>query len=307
MTVRETLAEGKRLLKSPSPLSFIDSPDLDAELLLAEILHVRREELLLRTDETLTDTNREQFLSLVERRRKGECIAYILGRKEFRGLDFVVNSNVLVPRPDTETLAEAALEYIDSWDVSNTPQCPESKNSFSVLDLCTCSGALAISLKYERPFLRVTASDISAEALEIAGQNSARLLDDNRNSVRFIQSDIFENIPDKFNIIVSNPPYIPTNELSTLAPEVQLEPRLALDGGADGLALIRKIISLAPEHLAQGGVLLIEAGPEQMPEIAALLEKNGFRVVRLHKDMAGRDRVISGSFKVRAFSSIRHG
>ena len=310
MTIREILAEGRKLLGKGGPESsgsFIDTPDLDAALLLAETLHSSREGLFLRADETLTEADREKFFSLVKKRLEGECIAYIIGRKEFRGLEFLVNRHVLVPRPDTETLVEAALFYTDSWDIPNTGQAPEKRDDLSLLDLCTGSGAAAISLKNERPLLGVTASDISAEALEIAILNSARLLGDNRSSVRFIRSDIFGNIPDKFSIIASNPPYIPTNAIKKLAPEVQREPRLALDGGEDGLELIRKIITRAPEHLEPGGVLLLEAAPEQMPDIAALLEKNGFLGVRLHKDMAGRDRVISGSFKVWDFSSVRHG
>ena len=304
MTIRETLAEGTRLLKSPSPSSFIDTPALDAALLLAEVLHSSREELIIRGNDPITESDRDAFSRLISKRRNGECVAYILGRREFRGLEFSVNPHVLVPRPDTETLVEAALEYIDSRRRADTPPDHEQgEHSFSLLDLCTGSGAVAISLasalKNEYPFLRVCASDISPEALETAALNAARLLDgrlsdDNRNSVRFIHSDIFENIPDKFNIIVSNPPYVPSAEISTLAPEVRREPILALDGGADGLELIRRIISQAPEHLLPGGILLLEAGAGQMQDICLLLETHHFTSIRIHKDLAGRDRVISG-------------
>ena len=283
MTLRETLAEGLRLLKLPGENSSVDTPALDAALLLAETFKIRREELLFRDTETVGETEREEFFSLVERRRSGECVAYILGRKEFRGLDFIVNPHVLVPRPDTETLVEAALEYIDTFSVNN---------DLSLLDLCTGSGAVGISLKKERPFLSVTVSDISRDALDVAAENANVHV--GVGAVEIIQSDLFENITGRFNIILSNPPYIPVGDLSALSPEVQREPRLALDGGEDGLELIRKIISQAPDRLLPGGGLFLEAAPEQMPEIRTILEEQGFSSIKTWKDLAGRERVISG-------------
>jgi len=311
MTIRETLAQGKRLLRSPSPSCFIDTPALDAALLLGFVLHTGRPELIARGNESMSDTDREEFLNLISRRRNGECIAYILGRREFRGLDFTVNPQVLVPRPDTETLVEAVLEYIDTNLSSRGALEPEveaqreGERKIALLDLCTGSGAVAISLKNERPFLRVTASDISPEALDTARLNAARLLggrllsgrllDGDHDNVCFIQSDLFENIPGKYDIIVCNPPYIPSGELSGLAPEVQREPRLALDGGEDGLELIRKIVFQAPEYLSPGGVILLEAGSGQIPAIHVLLAANGLSGIKVHKDLAGRDRVISAA------------
>ena len=298
MTLREALAEGISILISPCPSALIDTPALDASLLLADTMQITRTELVVRGNEAIAERDLQKFRNLLERRRNGECIAYILGRKEFRGLEFAVNPHVLVPRPETETLAEAALEYLDSAAEKGT-------RGLSLLDLCTGSGALAISLANERPDVSVTASDISAGALEIAALNAARLLGPAEEparfiqgirfikSVRFIKSDLFENIPDKFNIIVSNPPYVPSCELPALAPEVQREPGLALDGGEDGLFLIRKIISRSPEHLLPGGVLLLEAGPGQMAEIKTLLENHNFDSVNIRRDLAGRERVIS--------------
>jgi release factor glutamine methyltransferase len=280
MTVREILLEGTALLKSPCSSALIDTPALDAALLFAEVLHTGREDLIVRGNETLAERDRERFFSLLERRRAGECVAYILGRKEFRGLEFIVNPGVLVPRPDSETLLEAALEHI----------MPEQEG-FSVLDLCTGSGALAVSLKKERPLLSVFASDISPEALETAALNAARLLGE--AAVNLFHSDLFENINGRFNIIISNPPYVPSGELSSLAPEARREPRLALDGGGDGLELIRKIIGRAPAYLFPGGVLLLEAGSDQMPVIKILLEKHNYRHIKIQKDLAGRERVIS--------------
>jgi release factor glutamine methyltransferase len=285
MTIQELLAEGKKTLAAPCDSAFIDTPALDAALLLAETLQARREDLIARANEEVSEQVREKYMALLERRRSGECIAYILGRKEFCGLEFAVNPKVLVPRPDTETLFEAALEYIGQY----------AEKGLSVLDLCTGSGALAISLKKECPLLLVSASDISAEALEIAALNAGRLLtrEAAESAVAFVHSDIFESFPGRFNIIVSNPPYVPSGEISNLAPEVQLEPRVALDGGEDGLTFIRQIIVQAPEHLLPGGVLLLEADPRQMPQIRNLLANNGFESVRLHRDLSGRDRVIS--------------
>ena len=292
MTIQEILAEGKRLLKTPCASAFIDTPDLDAALLLAEVLHTGREGLIARANDEVDGLQSGEYQTLLERRRSGECIAYILGRKEFRGMEFSVNPKVLVPRPDTETLLEAAMEYIGKAGYGKFCQNPNAGKAHSILDLCTGSGALAISLKKECPFLSVTASDISVEALETAALNARRLLTSDA-AIGFVHSDIFDNIRDQFNIIVSNPPYIPSGEIPNLAPEVQHEPRLALDGGEDGLALIRRILAQAPDHLLPNGVLLLEAAPRQMPQIGDLLANNGFVHVRLHKDLSGRERVIS--------------
>ena len=280
------------MLKSPSKSAFIDTPALDASILLAFALDICKTELILRGKEEVSEKNLEKYKTLIERRESGECIAYILGFREFRGLDFKVNPQVLVPRPDSETLVEAALEYVDSLQASG-------QENLSVLDLCTGCGALAISILNESPGLKVTASDVSAGALEIALFNAKNLLAKHplplmeNSCISFFQSDLFEEIPGRFNIIVSNPPYIPSALLSNLAPEVRREPALALDGGEDGLCIIRKILSQAPAHLLPGGILLLEADPGQMPVIRRLLEGEGFCGIRIAKDLAGRDRVIS--------------
>jgi len=320
MTIREILAQGKALLETPSPSSRIDTAALDATLLLSETLGKSREGLILHENAPVAAAQREQYFRLLDRRRNGECIAYILGRREFRGLEFTVNPQVLVPRPDTETLVEAVLEYLsleylsqrredhakDAKDVRNSfafsappLRLCESKieTTISLLDLCTGSGALAISLKNECPYLSVTASDISAAALETARLNAERLLDGGLKAIEFIESDLFENIPGKFDIIVSNPPYVPSGEIAALAPEVRREPPLALDGGADGLELIRKIVAQAVGHLSPGGAFLLEADPQQMAAIAGLLEAHGFGGISVRKDLAGRERVIFGLFQ----------
>ncbi|MCL2069943.1 MAG: peptide chain release factor N(5)-glutamine methyltransferase [Treponema sp.] len=295
MTLKETLTEGTRLLKS----SHIDTPALDANMLLAETLNLSREELIIRGKEEISDEDYEKFFHLLSRRLGGECIAHILGRKEFRYLTFNVNPNVLVPRPDTEILVEAALEHIDN-------NIEPEVDKISLLDLCTGSGAVAISLKYERPRLRVSASDICKKALETAAGNAKRLLsyrllsrrllssqylDD---TIMFIESNLLEKIEDKFNIIVCNPPYIPSSELSTLSIEVRREPVLALDGGCDGLKYIKEIIPQAKNYLLPKGALFLEADPRQMPTIRELLEKNHYRIIKIHRDLSNQERVISG-------------
>jgi release factor glutamine methyltransferase len=189
---------------------------------------------------------------------------------------FMVNPSVLVPRPDTETLVEAALQTTGT--------------ARSALDLCTGSGAVAIALKRERPALTVTASDISPAALEAARTNAENL----HTEIRFVESDLFDRVEGCFDLIVSNPPYIPTAWIASLAPEVQKEPRLALDGGGDGLDLVKKIILGAKTRLNPGGMLLMEADSRQMPAIGELLRGGGYQKVRAYRDLAGLERVIGG-------------
>ena len=317
MIIREALAAACSGLAAAG----INTPSLDAQLLLAHILKINRTSLAARTAEPLSQENTEAFFALVERRKKGECAAYILGKKEFRGLEFLVNPSVLVPRPDTETLVEAAISVIkeqirmgneklvmsneqtamskeqaENYDITST-------NSIKVLDLCTGSGAVAVSLKNEMPCLEVWAADISAEALETAKENAHRLLSENR--ISFYQGDLYEALPhsplpiphSSFSLIISNPPYIPTDEIKTLSAEVQNEPRLALDGGETGLEIISRIIEGSHDFLRRGGSLLLEADPRQMEKIAFLLAENGYYDIKLYSDLSGQDRVIGGIYE----------
>jgi release factor glutamine methyltransferase len=301
-SIREALGEGTSRLKKAA----VDSPSLDASLLLAKALGIDRARLLLLDRDALPEEAGRRFEGFLERRLGGECTAYILGHKEFRGLDFLVNPAVLVPRPDTETLVEAALEAIRRRSAKTAAETPAGKPAETptrprILDLCTGSGAVAIALKHESPGLELWAADISGRALETAKTNAARLLgvespagteEPGHGGIRFVESDLFARIPGRFHLIVSNPPYIPGGEIETLAPEVRREPRLALDGGRDGLDLIRPLVAEAPEHLYPGGGLLIEADPRQMAALSLLLEKNGFKDIQIYRDLAGRERVI---------------
>ena len=294
MIIREAIAGACAVLKTAG----IDTPSLDASLLLAHVLKISRTSLSSRTEEPLSQENTEEFFALVERRKKGECAAYILGKKEFRSLEFLVNPSVLVPRPDTETLVEAALEILrgsGEWGVGSNDD-KTAENIYRILDMCTGSGAVAVSLKNEMPWLDVHACDISAKALEIANENARRLLGENQ--IHFYQGDLYDAIPhSSLSLIVSNPPYIPTDEIKTLSAEVQNEPRLALDGGRTGLEIVSRIIDGSHDFLRRGGSLLLEADPRQMEKIASLLAGKGYYDIKLYKDISGQDRVIGGIYE----------
>jgi release factor glutamine methyltransferase len=301
--IREALARAAaELKKNPH----IGTPFLDASLLLSEVLQKDRVWLIAEASRPLDEKDLHKFQSLLRRRCSGESAAYILGRKEFRSLMFTVSPAVLVPRPDTETLVEAALEIL------------KEKKSPTVLELCTGSGAVAAALKNEAPETEIHASDISAAALEIAAANAVRLLPE--KSVRFFQADLFTPLlktesnmkrsfmplpaaPEEqplFSLILANPPYVPSSEIEGLSPDVQAEPRIALDGGPDGLSLIRRIIHEAPGHLETGGSLLLEADPRQTESIRTLLVTEGYTDIQTYKDLSGGERVTGakrGCFK----------
>jgi release factor glutamine methyltransferase len=275
-TINTLLIEGKLLLKDN-----VDTPDLDASLLLADALGCSRTQLLCAASESVSEKAEIAYKNALKQRLSGECVAYIVGYKEFWGLRFMVNSSTLTPRPDTETLVEAALAVADA------------SGARSCLDLCAGSGAVAIALKHERSHLAVSGSDISKSVLDVARANAEA----HHVDVQWIASDLFDRIEGYFDIIVSNPPYIPTSMIAELAPEVRKEPRLALDGGADGLDSIKKIIVEAKTRLNQGGALLMEADPRQMPAVAELLRENKWQAIRTYKDLSGCERVIGGIYK----------
>jgi release factor glutamine methyltransferase len=219
---------------------------------------------------------------MVVRRRRREPVAYILGRREFYGRSFKVDSRVLVPRPDTEILVEIALRETRDRDLH-----------VRALDLCTGSGCVAITLAKERPTSSFVAVDVSADALAVARENALRL---GAYNVTFAHGSLFEPVQNaRFDLITANPPYVTTAEIQTLDADVRdHEPHLALDGGADGLDLVRAIVAAAPTHLERGGVLAMEIGADQGPATAALFEARGFEGVRVEKDYGKRDRVVVG-------------
>lgn len=265
--------------------TFTDSetPFLDACLLLAHNLGLSRESLLTRLSESAPPLP-AGFYEAVRRRSEGESIAYILGKKEFFGREFIVDSRVLVPRPDTEILVESALECGDVVE-------QEHPGRLSVHDACTGSGAVAVSIASERPGWTVSASDISEAALEVARANAAKLLG---KPLLLTVSNLLGAVRGTFGIITANPPYVPSCETDALLRQGWKEPRLALDGGLDGLVLIPELISQAFRLLEPGGFLLVETDSLQVPEVCAMFEKTGFVAIFVKRDLAGRDRVTGG-------------
>jgi release factor glutamine methyltransferase len=260
----------------------IPNPSLDAGVLLAYMLGVGREKLFL-IDE-IDDEDAARFDELIEKRASGICAAYLVGHKEFFGLDFLVTPDVLVPRPETEALVENIISHKGTKDTK-------------VLDLCTGTGAIAIALKHEMPDWEVWATDISEEALAVAKKNCINILG-SETAICFLRGDLYNafvpscTLCETFTIIAANPPYVPDADIADLAPEVRNEPRIALAGGGDGLAIIRRIVEGAPAHLEAGGRIFLEADPRQMEAIAALLAEHGFSGIEIVKDIAGNGRVI---------------
>lgn len=255
-------------------------PALEGRALLAHVLAVPREQLIAHPDTPIDARLAQDFGALVARRKAGVPIAYLLGVKEFYGRSFLVNSDVLVPRPETETLVEAALE------------CLEGFASPHVLELGTGSGCIAITLALERPAAIVTATDVSAAALQVA-QANANILGANplEAKIRWVQSDWYTALEPatKFNLIVSNPPYVAANDPHLDA--LRHEPQLALTGGVDGLACLRAICSRASAHLAEGGWIALEHGHDQAAAVHGLLAAAGFREISSQRDAAGVERV----------------
>lgn len=285
MTLYKALADGRKRLK----------PALDAELILANILKTTRSTLLamskLELSGEISPDAAACYEAALEKRERGFSVAAITGRKEFRYLELAVNGSVLIPRPETETLVEAALDWIKA---------NRSENSGEIcrcLDLCTGSGAVALALLDEAPLpLDMTACDIDDNALCIAQKNHAKLCA--AASLNIVKSDLFSQISGKFHLITANPPYVPSGQIANLAREVQNEPRLALDGGADGLDIIRKICAAVPSYLYPGGAVFIEADPRQTQSITALMEKAGLKFAGIRRDLSGKPRVISGILSI---------
>lgn len=272
MTPRQLLRETAARFRTAD----IPDPEVDAALLLSYVTDLPPLSLRLDMTTTLSPAQCEQFEALVVQRLTRQPLQYLLHRQSFLGRDFYVDERVLIPRPETELLAERAIEALRR--VTHAP---------SALDLCCGSGALAVSLALEVPGAQVHATDISPDALCVTRRNAERLHAD----VVLHQGDLFSAVPDMtFDVIVSNPPYIPSEDCRTLQPEVLREPLLALDGGADGLALYRRIAQEAAAHLNPGGVLLMEVGHDQAQAVMALL--HDFASVAAHEDYQHISRMI---------------
>ncbi|MEB2284562.1 MAG: protein-(glutamine-N5) methyltransferase, release factor-specific [Polyangiaceae bacterium UTPRO1] len=265
----------------------VASARLDAELLLAEVLGTDRVGVYLRFDRPLGRSEVDAYRALVKRRGEGEPVAHLLGRREFWSRSFVVTPDVLVPRPETELVVERALAAVDAAG--------GRARRLRVLDLGTGSGALAVTLAVELPSAVVTAVDVSPAALAVAGRNAAALGVAAR--VRVVASDWTAALAAaaRFDLVVGNPPYVPSPDLPHLPAEVRREPALALDGGADGLAAYRRIAVEAARVLAPGGTLVCEVGAGQAAAVAALFAAAGLGAVGRFTDLAGIERVVVGA------------
>jgi len=256
---------------------------LEAQLLLAHVLRCSKMDLLLRHEEQPTETQRGEYRTLIQRRVDGFPVAYLIGSREFYLLPFEVTPAVLVPRPETETLVAEALRLLKPLEQPKA------------LDLCTGSGCIGISVAHQKADATVTAADVSPDALDVARRNASKHGVANR--MHFTQGDLFAALPpgSLFHAILCNPPYVTPGELANLAPDVrEHEPRLALDGGPDGLAFYRRIAAEVEGFLAPGGFLLLEIGATQDAAVAALLaERAGLEVGKVLKDAAGLPRVVA--------------
>jgi len=267
----------------------VDTARLDAECLLAQALGTTRWELTLRRERRLPSEAFARFLTLLQRRERREPLAFLTGTREFWSLALAVTPGVLVPRPETETLVEATLTAVR--------QRPESYRRDGVLlDLGTGTGAVAIALARELPEARLIATDVSRRALRLARSNAE--MHGVAGRIRFLRGDLWRALEGAvpagtLDAVVANPPYIPSAAIAGLMPEVQWEPRVALDGGADGLALHRQILEGAPRYLRPAGLVLLEIGADQGSGAAALFEASGaFEAPTVIRDLAGRDRVV---------------
>lgn len=273
MTLREAHREGSRILSGAG----IAESDLDAWYLLEWAGGVSRSHYLAYPEEELTPEQEASFCQALARRAERIPLQHITGEQEFMGLSFKVSDKVLIPRQDTEVLVEEALKYL--------------KPGMRLLDLCTGSGCILLSLLHCCPGAEGTGADLSGEALQVAEENRARL----GIQAELIKSDLFEEIEGSFDMIVSNPPYIRSGEIDQLMEEVRLyDPRMALDGHEDGLYFYRKIAKESPRFLKSGGRLLLETGYDQGESVPQLLREQGFCEIEVIRDLAGLDRVVTG-------------
>ncbi len=255
------------------------SPRLDAELLLAFVLDRPRSFLVGFPESGASAPQTAQYRQLVERRAAGVPVAYLTGRREFYSLSLIVSSATLVPRPETELLVDAVLDRLPDGEPAR------------VLDAGSGCGAVALAIKHHRPRCKMIAVECSAQALEVAVSNDVRL----GLSVDWVRSDWFSALADgRFDVIAANPPYVSANDEALFAGDLRHEPRLALDGGRDGLESLRVIIEEAPRVLAAGGTLLLEHGNDQATAVRTLLRQSSFRGIRTDRDLAGHERVTLG-------------
>lgn len=280
MTYRECYEQGCRTLQAAG----IEEAILDARLLLEAVCGTDRNDLLVHGEQPVMPQAEEKYLNWIRQRAEHIPLQQLTGEQDFMGLTFSVNEHVLIPRQDTEILVEEVLK--------------ELHDSMRILDMCTGSGCILLSLLHYSNDCEGLGVDLSAEALEVAGRNVLKVLTPEKaEHAHFLQSDLFEKVEGKFEIIVSNPPYIASAEVEKLMPEVRdHEPRMALDGTEDGLLFYRRIIKEAGKHLVNSGMLFFEIGYDQGQAVSELMRAGGYREVQVVQDYAGLDRVVLGTY-----------
>lgn len=282
-TYRELYEEGRRILEQAG----LPDAALDARFLLEEVCGTNLQTLLVFPEKKVTEEEVNQYRAFIQRRKDREPTAMILGEWDFMGLTFRLNKSTLIPEQDTEVLVETALEELKRRGPGEVP--------LRILDLCTGSGCILLSLLHELGNAGGLGTDLSEEALEAARENAVRLGLQERAAFR--QGDLWEPVGDeRFDLIVSNPPYVPTDVIPTLEPEVRCgEPYAALDGGEDGLVFYRRIVKEAAGHLKPSGIIIVESGFDEAAQIAALMQDQKLRGIRTVKDYGGLDRVVLGA------------
>ncbi len=280
MTYRECYEKGSRILNEAG----IEESTLDARLLLEAVCGTDRNDLLVHGEQPVAPEAEEKYLNWIRQRAEHIPLQQLTGEQDFMGLTFSVNEHVLIPRQDTEILVEEVLK--------------ELHDGMRVLDMCTGSGCILLSLLHYSNDCEGLGVDLSAEALEVAGRNVLKVLPPEKaEHAHFLQSDLFEKVEGKFEIIVSNPPYIASAEVEKLMPEVRdHEPRMALDGTEDGLYFYRRIIEEAGKHLVSSGMLFFEIGYDQGQAVSELMRTEGYCDVQVVQDYAGLDRVVFGTY-----------
>lgn len=280
MTYRECYEKGCHILNEAG----IEESTLDARLLLEAVCGTGRNDLLVHGEQPVEPETEEKYFDWIGKRAGRIPLQQLTGEQDFMGLTFAVNEHVLIPRQDTEILVEEVLK--------------ELHDRMRILDMCTGSGCILLSLLHYSNDCEGLGVDLSAEALEVAGQNVLKVLTPEKaEHAHFLQSDLFEKVEGKFEIIVSNPPYIASAEVEKLMPEVRdHEPRMALDGTEDGLHFYRRIIKEAGKHLVNSGMLFFEIGYDQGQAVSELMRTQGYREVQVVQDYAGLDRVVLGTY-----------
>lgn len=278
MTYAEAYEKGKNILTEAG----IAEAGLEARLLLEHVCGTGRNDLLVHGDRLVEDVQCSNYEQLLTGRADRIPLQYLTGCQEFMGLNFAADRHVLIPRQDTEILVEEVLKNLH--------------DGMEILDMCTGSGCILISLLRYSNDCAGLGVDISGGALRVAEKNAQNILSGFSGKVRFLESDLFENVEEMFDVIVSNPPYIPAGDMEGLMPEVRdYEPRIALDGGEDGLVFYRKILEGSRSHLKKGGMLFFEIGYDQGRAVSKMMRETGFLDVQVRKDYAGLDRVVFGT------------